>query len=220
MRLRIYKMRNQALTVPEVLFVVLVLLFLIAMFWPILFRAHIRSGPNCISNLKQVQLSFRIWAGDNNDKFPMEVSVANGGTMGLNNGQNAWINFFVMSNELSTPKVLICPSDRDHPFAGTNFYDIYNKVSYGVFLDADRAYPQRLLSSDDNFATNGVPLNPGLYEVSSSARVTWTAKRHIHVGNIGFADGSVSEVSDQGLQSALALATNGTPTMINRLAIP
>jgi prepilin-type processing-associated H-X9-DG protein len=220
MKLPLQKRRNQALTLPEVLFVVLVLLFLVAMILPILGRAHIRSGPSCISNLKQVELSFQIWAGDNNNKFPMEVSVTNGGTMGLNNGQNAWINFFVMSNELSTPNVLICPSDTDHPVAGTNFYDIYGKVSYGVFLDADQGYPQQLLSSDDNFASNGVPLNPGLYEVSSSATVTWTAKRHIHVGNIGFADGSVSEVSDQGLQSALALATNGTPTMTNRLAIP
>ena len=31
---------------------------------------------NCVNNLKQVGLAFRIWEGDNNDKYPMAVSTA------------------------------------------------------------------------------------------------------------------------------------------------
>jgi prepilin-type processing-associated H-X9-DG protein len=33
----------------------------------------------------------------------------------------------------------------------------------------------------------------------------------LKVGNVGYADGSVAEVSASGLQQSLVLATNGTP---------
>jgi hypothetical protein len=46
----------------------------------------------CINNLKQIGLAARIWATDNNDVLPA-----------------GWL---AMTNELSTPKLLICPSDK------------------------------------------------------------------------------------------------------------
>ena len=46
----------------------------------------------CINNLKQIGLAARVWANDNNDVLPP-----------------GWL---VMSNELSTPKVLVCPADK------------------------------------------------------------------------------------------------------------
>ena len=49
----------------------------------------------------------------------MDVSTANGGTMELVNGRNVWINFLVMSNELTTPKLLYCPADVNG-FSATN----------------------------------------------------------------------------------------------------
>jgi hypothetical protein len=50
----------------------------------------------CVNNLKQIGLAYRLWAEDNGGKFPMEISVTNGGTMGLGEGRNTWINFLVM----------------------------------------------------------------------------------------------------------------------------
>ncbi len=77
---------------------------------------------NCVNNLKQVGLSFRLWAGDNSDQFPFNVSTNTGGTLewcrpGADRlDQNSWRHFQVMSNELSTPKILVCPSDAaKHP---------------------------------------------------------------------------------------------------------
>src|SRR5258707_2707871 len=67
---------------------------------------------NCINNLKQVGLSFRTWALDNNDKYPMQVSVTNGGTIELING-SVFSPFQVMSNELCTPKNLKCSQETD-----------------------------------------------------------------------------------------------------------
>lgn len=73
---------------------------------------------NCINNLKQIGLAFRIWAGDNNGQFPFNVSTNAGGTMELCRlGEDGFdlsaaIHFQVMSNELNTPKILVCPDDK------------------------------------------------------------------------------------------------------------
>ena len=45
----------------------------------------------CVNNLKQIGLAARIWATDNNNIFPPD--------------------FISMSNELATPKILLCPAD-------------------------------------------------------------------------------------------------------------
>jgi hypothetical protein len=73
---------------------------------------------SCVNNLKQIGLAFRIWAGDNNDQYPFNVSTNAGGTLELcdrdANGfeRNSFLHFLVASNELSTPLVLHCPQDR------------------------------------------------------------------------------------------------------------
>ena len=147
----------------------------------------------------------------------MEISASNGGTMGLADSQNAWINYFVMSNELSTPKILHCPADANS-FAATNFSIGFNNqnVSYFAGLGANTNSPQAFLSGDDNFAIGGVPVKSGLLEFSTNAPISWTAARHKYVGNIGLADGSVWQVTQNGLRQTL----QQTGIATNRLAIP
>ncbi len=68
----------------------------------------------CVNNLKQVGLAFRIWAGDNNDRFPACVPINEGGATGSDSADRI---FLVMSNELSTPKLLVCPADTNRTAA-------------------------------------------------------------------------------------------------------
>jgi hypothetical protein len=188
---------------------------------PALAKAKIQGGPNCIANLKQIGLAYRIWEGDNNGKYPMQASVTNGGTRELFRGgssfQNlAFLNYLVMSNELSTPRILICPADTIH-FAATNFSDFNNQnISYFVGLDAGTNYPQTFLAGDDNFEINGAPVKSGLLKISTNTTISWTAARHKFVGNIGLADGSVQQVTQNGLRQAL----EQTGLATNRLVIP
>ena len=80
MKLRVAHHKTAALTLVEVVVVLVVLAALVAMILPRLAAAKRTSGPTCANNIKQIGLSFQIWAGDNNGKFPMEISVTNGGT--------------------------------------------------------------------------------------------------------------------------------------------
>lgn len=181
---------------------------------------------SCVNNLKQVGLAYRLWAGDNDNKYPMEVSVTNGGTMELiADGKNAWLNFLVMSNELSTPKILICPADAERFPPATNFTsELAWKISYFVGLDADEDHPQMFLSGDGNFAISNVPVKSGVLELSTNMAaywldvpVDWTDTRHKpRLGNIGFADGSARETYFYSLRNALYQ----TGVATNRLAIP
>jgi hypothetical protein len=94
------------------------LVILPAMLLPALSRAKGRAQSiNCANNMKQIGLAFRTWAIDNNGNFPFNVSTNSGGTLELclrgSDGfdRNAAFHFRVMSNELSTPKILVCPAD-------------------------------------------------------------------------------------------------------------
>ncbi|HVU28529.1 MAG TPA: type II secretion system protein [Verrucomicrobiae bacterium] len=216
MKPRLSNQRNQALTLTEVLVVIILLVILAVLLLPILAAAkHKSSKINCASCLRQIGLAYREWEGDNGDKFPMQVSVTNGGAMESVATGNVFKVFQVMSNELSTPKVLICPRDTSHVYA-TNFETSFDNsnISYFTSLDAIDTQPQMILSGDDNFEISGVPIKSGLLELSINSPIAWTKERHNLVGNILFVDGSVLyQVSIKGLQNALQEATN-------RLAIP
>lgn len=93
---------------------------------------------SCQNNMKQIGLAFRIWSGDNNDQFPFNVSASKGGTLeacqrgGDGYDRSAYLHFQVMSNELNTPKILVCPGDSaKQPAADFATLQSWN-VSYQV----------------------------------------------------------------------------------------
>src|SRR6266516_3654392 len=107
-------MKRRSFTLLEFLLIVTVLAVLVAVFLPAMTRRHYRNPRiNCVNNLKQVGLAFRQWALDNNDKFPTQVSVTNGGTMELVESGNVYVHFLVMSNELNMPRILFCPQESN-----------------------------------------------------------------------------------------------------------
>jgi hypothetical protein len=131
----------------------------------------------CVNNLKQVGLAFRIFATDNGDQFPMGVATNQGGSAEYKPaqpGQRVPFNFMhlaVMSNELSTPKVIICPSDNfvsSRWFASSNWIEVViisplarNKAnSYIIGFDAQETLPQMILTGDRNI-TNNARWHPG-----------------------------------------------------------
>ncbi|MBE0545360.1 MAG: type II secretion system protein [Verrucomicrobia bacterium] len=218
-------------TLFEVLIIVAVLIIAAVLMLPSFAKSRARaSKTSCTYNVKQVHLSFRLWALDNGDKFPMQVSVTNGGTMELVDSGSVYVHFLVMSNDLQTPKILICPQDADPKrLTATTFasptpagtpgqipFTNDHSVSYFVGVDADETQPQTILTGDANLTVGGVPVSRGLLSLWTNAPVSWTKDRHVNQGNIGLADGSVTGVNTPGLRELLM----NTGASTNRLAMP
>lgn len=100
---------------------------------------------NCVNNMKQIGLAARMWSNDHNGKFPPD--------------------FLSMSNELSTPKILVCPSDSSKT----------RMMNWSEFTADNVSYEY---------------LQPGIDERSSPQTVVFQCPIH---GNVGLIDGSVQQ---------------------------
>jgi prepilin-type N-terminal cleavage/methylation domain-containing protein/prepilin-type processing-associated H-X9-DG protein len=219
-------LRNRALTLTEVLVSVAVVCVLAGVAYLAFHRPKAvhrivhqnqSSEIQCVNNLKQISLAFRIWEGDNGDKMPMRVPASKGGAMEPAAKGDVAPVFRVMANELSTPRILVCPADADRDVA-KNFASGFDnsKVSYFAGVDASDGQPTMFLSGDDNFAIGSRPVKSGLLLLATNAPVSWTAARHVNRGNIGLADGSVQTTSSSFLRQMLVQ----TGVATNRLALP
>lgn len=206
-----------AFTLLEMMIAVAVIVLLAALFLPVLSRPnhdHLRRGINCVNNLKQAGLSFRLWADDNGEKYPAYVSVTNGGVMELITNGGVYPIFNVMSHELGTPKIVACPTDSDR-IAATNFTSMTDtNVSYFVCLTAtDESNPQLWLVGDRNI-TNGFASVRGVLNVPTNSPVGWTKKLHEAKGNLALADGSVQQMTSSALLRSLRTQTNASLQLV------
>jgi prepilin-type processing-associated H-X9-DG protein len=206
-----------AFTLIELLVTIACVLVTVAILLPTLARSRARSSKlGCTSCLKQIGLGFRQWAIDNDGHLPMQVSVTNGGTMELVASGLVFPHFRVMSNELSTPKILVCPNDKNRSSA-TNFdRDLKDaKLSYFVNVDAIEGNGSSLLCGDRNLRDKP-PAGSRFVCLSSTSVIGWTRAIHREQGNLCFADGSVNGFLNGAVGPAVRLPAGVT----NRLAVP
>ena len=106
---------GEGFTSVELLVVICVVAAVVALLLPALAAAKRKSSRvNCVNNLKQDGVAFEMWAEDTGDKYPTQMCATNDAMMKLIGSGNAYVLWQIMSNELSSAKVLICPEDKDH----------------------------------------------------------------------------------------------------------
>jgi len=209
--------RGLAFTATELLVTVAGVALLAAFFLPALAKSKARSSRlGCNSCLKQIGLAFRTFAIDNDGHYPMRVSVTNGGTMELTASGVVFPHFQVMSNELSTPKILVCPNDEDRVYVTSFTASLTDKnLSYFVNVDAPERDGVGLLCGDRNI-TNRAAAGSRLVNLTKGATIAWTREIHSEKGNLCFADGSVEGFANRVVDPRVRMPDGVT----NRLAVP
>jgi hypothetical protein len=204
------------MTLIDVSVVVVVLAVLACLLLPALSAARKKAQLiNCVGDLMQIGLGCRIWEGNHTNLYPMSISTNLGGTLEYVATGATFRHFQIMSNELSTPKVLVCPADVRLPAENFGFAFGNTNISYFIGVDADDSRPQDLLSGDRNIV-GGNKLADGILEITTNQSVGWSSEMHNSVGNIGRADGSVQHLTADGLRQLLQQTCVAT----NRLALP
>lgn len=212
----------------EMMVVVVVVTILAGLLLPALSKAKAKAMRiHCVGRLKNVGLADRIFATDNGELFPWERSRADATNRmnfpdltGLPAGDQVVRIYKSLSNELSTPIIIACPSDEREP-AKDWLKLTTNNISYFVGVSARESLPQTFMAGDRNLVLDGKELT-GRVELKSDAPLAWDKNIHGFQGEVTMGDGSVQQLSSGKVMSSKRLkeALKNTGVETNVLLIP
>ncbi len=238
------------MTIIEVLVVVGIVFVVAALLLPALIPPTTPARRiACLGNLKQISMGLLLFANDNGGKSPFEsfntgstnidvTSIPGGWSQ---DPTNLWKLFQLAKDDISSPRVLICPADSARQPAADflsrtgssaesfpNPSKRNNALSYFLALDAKEARPTSMLVGDRNLARDSdkTDSEPGRNYLTGEQRLgstdadvkhlRWNNDIHDRGGNIAFMDGSAQQLTSGKLRQAVMNSSDTT----NRIWLP
>jgi hypothetical protein len=193
-------------TRADLLLLVIAVALLLALLWPGLALTRARAHQaRCLSNLKQIAGGCRLWAHANSGTFPWTAASPDSAPL----GSADWANLYrACSNELGSPRILVCPSDRQKRIAaGWAHLNGDRNISFFAGLDADAARPQTIVAGDRNIHGGGRGLDLAWSrEMGQSIDAAWANTIHVNQGEIALADGSAQRTKTPALREQISAA--------------
>ncbi len=149
---------RRAFTLIELLVVIAIIAILASILFPVFARAREAArASSCVSNLKQIGLSFQMYSQDYDEMVPiMSYSGAPGMTTPDNFGSYRW--FWLLQPYIKNLEVRRCPSDRNDPSGWNNPQGANFGYYLGLFLSY--GYNAEYFSPDPDTVFGPLPQTP------------------------------------------------------------
>jgi prepilin-type N-terminal cleavage/methylation domain-containing protein len=128
---------RRAFTLIELLVVIAIIAILASMLLPALSRAKQKAWvSNCVSNLKQIGLGMRMFADDNEDRYPQSGGSITWNLTDLNSSSNGWMQ--QVYSYVQNTNVYHCPGNAQLPLKNQSPFNYFNGVRAAYVAAGDQ----------------------------------------------------------------------------------